>query len=400
MHRFCVITILSIAFPWWYSGVALALGPYYVTDFGTLPDGDGVGWARDVNSLGQVVGSTSSASGEQAFLWQPDAPNGVTGEILAINDLEDGGDSYAFALNDLGQVVGRSSIESVERGFLWHPDTPNGTSGSAYDLGSLPGGGDRSGASGINAYGQVVGYSQTSTGSRAFLWQPASDNSTTGLLVDLGDLPGGEDYSVGQDINDSGQVVGSSWAADERRPFAWSPSVPNSSSGTLYDLGDLEGGRAEGGAIGINDAGQIVGHSSATSGFRGFLTDLSALGSPVAELLDLGDLPGGSDYSLARDINNHGQIVGVGTDNGQKAVIWADSIRLIDLNDLLDPASGSGWMLNYASGINDAGQIVGYGTLNGVRRGFLLTPIPVPTPHAMALVTTLAAFVFAFRLRR
>ena len=398
MNRYCLYLILPlILMP---NGVALSLGPYFVTDFGALPDGNGVGWARDVNSMGQVVGSSSTATGEQAFLWHPNVANGVVGEITALQDLEDGGDSCAFALNDFGQVVGRSSIDSEEQAFLWHPDSPNGRSGSAYGLGALTGGGDFSGASGINSIGQVVGYSQASSGLRAFLWQPTSDNSTTGSLFDLGDLPGGEDYSVGHDINDSGQVVGSSWTADERHPFIWNPIVPNASSGSLHDLGDLAGGRDEGGAIGINDAGEIVGYSSATSGFRGFHTDIDAFEPDVSDLVDLGDLPGGNDYSLARDINNHGQIVGVGTDNGQRAVTWTDSHHLIDLNDLLDPISGAGWTLNYASGINDAGQIVGYGTLNGSRRGFLLTPIQVPTPSSISLAAIQSIMVLALWRRK
>lgn len=392
-----MIAIVSIAFTSFPISAALALGPYYVTDFGTLPNGGEAYWARDINSVGQVVGNASAAGNEQAFLWQPDSPNGITGQLHALVDLEEGGNSLAFAVNDTGQVVGRSSIGSDERAFLWHPIAPNSTSGAAYDLGSLPGGSNRSSANGINGVGQIVGYSQTSTGVRAFLWQPSSDNSTSGVLIDLGDLPGGEDYSVGHGISDSGQVVGSSWAEDERRPFIWSPTAPNSSTGTLHDLGDLDGGRVEGGAIAINSAGQIVGHSSAASGFRGFWTDVDA---PVSGLLDLGDLPGGIDYSLARDINNHGQIVGVGAKNELRAVAWKDPTNLVDLNDVLDPISGAGWKLTYASGVNDAGQIVGYGTLNGTMRGFLLTPIPVPAPEAATLATIPAVLMVAIRRRQ
>lgn len=399
MNRYCLVSILPLLLL--LNGVAWSLGPYVVTDFGSLPDG---GWATDINSFGQVVGHSTAADGEHsfAFMWHPDVPNGVTGELISLEDLEDGGDSVAFALNDLGQVVGRSSSGLEDRGFLWQPSSPNGKTGSAYDLGALPGGGDRSSATGINSIGQIVGYSLAHTGVRAFLWQPVLNNSTTGSLIDLGDLPGGEDYSVASDINDLGQVVGTSWTADDRHPFVWNPSVPNASSGNLLDLGDLVGGRSEGGAIGINDSGQIVGHSSATFGFRGFLTDVDAFESTRTDLVDLGDLPGGSDYSLARDINNHGQIVGVGvgTDNELRAVTWTASNHLIDLNDLLDPVSGEGWRLNYASGINDAGQIVGYGRLNGVVRGFLLTPILVPTPDAMSLAALPSVFFVACWYRR
>ena len=42
------------------------------------------------------------------------------------------------------------------------------------NLGDLPGGFDFSNAFGINNAGQVVGYSITATGNRAFLWQNGS----------------------------------------------------------------------------------------------------------------------------------------------------------------------------------------------------------------------------------
>ena len=45
---------------------------------------------------------------------------------------------------------------------------------------------------------------------------------------------------------------------------------------------------------------------------------------------------------------------------------------MFDLNTVMP--SGSGWVLERATGISDAGQIVGVGTLDGATRGFLLTP--------------------------
>jgi probable HAF family extracellular repeat protein len=50
---------------------------------------------------------------------------------------------------------------------------------------------------------------------------------------------------------------------------------------------------------------------------------------------------------------------------------------MIDLNTLIDPASG--WTLQYASAINDVGQIVGYGlNPSGQQDAFLLDPVPEP----------------------
>ena len=43
-----------------------------------------------------------------------------------------------------------------------------------------------------------------------------------------------------------------------------------------------------------------------------------------------------------------------------------------DLNDLL--AFGSGWELEAARAINEPGQIVGLGTINGETHAFILTP--------------------------
>ena len=48
---------------------------------------------------------------------------------------------------------------------------------------------------------------------------------------------------------------------------------------------------------------------------------------------------------------------------------------MLDLNDLIDPASG--WVLTDVRDINNHGQIVGYGTSpQGHTHGFPLTPVP------------------------
>ena len=67
-------------------------------------------------------------------------------------------------------------------------------------LDTLPGG-SFSIAQGINNRGQVVGYSDTTTGvQHAFLWQ-------NGTMTDLGTLPSGS-ISVAYTINERGQIAG------------------------------------------------------------------------------------------------------------------------------------------------------------------------------------------------
>ncbi len=79
----------------------------------------------------------------------------------------------------------------------------------ATDLGTL--GGSRSGATGINDRGQVVGMSETASGAEhAVLWEQ-------GTMTDLGTLGG--NWSRAYGINDRGQVVGMS----DGRAALWQP---------------------------------------------------------------------------------------------------------------------------------------------------------------------------------
>lgn len=125
-------------------------------------------------------------------------------------------------------------------------------------------------------------------------------------------------------------------------------------------------------------------------------------------LTDLGDLPGGGDQSSAYGINDAGQVVGYSTaTTGARAFLWSASGGMQDLNDLIDPASG--FTLTNARGINAGGQIAGYGTkLVGnitVTHAFLLTPgavagaVPEPATWGMMLFG-FGGFGYAMRRRQ
>src|SRR6266496_1993571 len=183
---------------------AAASDAYTVTDLGS----GGRGYRT--NASGQVTGLANITGDgfQHAFLWTPTAPNGVSGTMQNLGTLG-GSASNGYRINSNVQVTGLSDTtgDAAFRAFLWTPMTPGGASGTMNDLGTL--GGTGSNGYAINAGGQVVGQSGTSSGFiRAFLWTPSTPNGASGSMINLGTL-GGNYYSIGQDINDQGQVVGS-----------------------------------------------------------------------------------------------------------------------------------------------------------------------------------------------
>ena len=261
------------------SGVGLGISPvraaslYHVTDLGALPGDLSESGGLGINAIGQVVGYSEAATGTRSFLWTPNTPNGTSGSMIDLGDLPGGFDfGLGRGINDLGQVAGYSHASTGYRGSLWNPTTPNATTGSMTNLGTLPNGStDSSLGYGINASGQVIGYSQAATGTRPFLWTPSRRMAAAGSMIDLGDLPGGGDASYGSGINASGQVVGYSQSATGNRGFLWSPTTPNGASGSMVDLGDLPGGNNSSFAYGINASGQVTGVGFAATGEHAFL---------------------------------------------------------------------------------------------------------------------------------
>jgi probable HAF family extracellular repeat protein len=92
--------------------------------------------------------------------------------------------------------------------------------------------------------------------------------------------------------------------------------------------------------------------------------------------------------SVATNINDGGDVVGYFDSSGSShAFLYTDNDGMVDLNSLVDP--NSGWTLDVAYGINAQGQIVGVGTFDGqpTPRAFLLTPLsPDVTPPVISSV--------------
>ncbi len=331
--------------------------------------------------------------------------------ITDIGVLKNDNESSGFWINDSGQVVGCSDIETVEgypctgtvlgqHAFVWSK------SGGMKDLGTLPGA-SISAASGINADGTIVGYSNvegllvtnfvavqwTSSGSMTNLGTLSGGASSAAFEInssgescgdsflsnnnvnatswesdkikDLGSLSGSI-FTAALDINDDGDIVGES-VLSYGPPFSSHAFYWNGS--TMKDLGTLPGGITSV-ANAINSPGGIVGESDGTA--TGGLWH-AVKWNTSHEIQDLGVLSGGT-YSIAFGINDSGIVVGYANifNNAVHAIVWKGSGGMKDLNSLI-PAD-SGWVLINANAINNSGQITGYGTKDGHNHAFLLTP--------------------------
>jgi probable HAF family extracellular repeat protein len=128
----------------------------------------------------------------------------------------------------------------------------------------------------------------------------------------------------------------------------------------------------------INDLGEVVGCADLASELPGFpfVQFHSFLWTQAAGMQDLGTV--GTDFtSFAVGINNGGQVVGASCDDmgNCRATVWQNK-TMMDLNALI-PANSPLYLV-FASVINDAGEIAGQAVdkSTGEMRAFVATPMP------------------------
>jgi len=332
---------------------------YRLVDLGTLggSNSGNNGGGRQINKRGVVTGWAETTQRDaifdqpsfHAFKWHD-------GVMLDLGTLTGGADSsYADAINSEGAVAGWNDAldPTYGAGFvatLWK------ASGEIVNLGSF--GGPFSLADDINDRGQVVGGAETTepdgfTFFGDFLGLPSPTQYHAalwqgGAIKDLGTLGGPGSFAM--DINSVGEIAG----------FSYTNAVPNRSTGhptlapflwrngRMINLGTLGG--VEGWANAVNDAGQVVGGSRIRRGgpMHAFLWDKGSM----RELAVAGEY---SSDSVGTLINGAGDVVieTNGQNQWQRHYLWQRGVVTY-----LAPLPGFGGP-SWANEMNSKGQIVG-----------------------------------------
>jgi len=218
------------------------------------------------------------------------------------------------------------------------------------DIGVLKGDNESSGLW-LNNLGEVVGCSDTATvygypctglvaGQHAFSW------TRSGGLKDLGTLSGAT-VSGAIGVNDAGTVVG--YSNVKGQPATNFVATRWSSTGAITDLGTIWGGDSSA-AFSINSAGEVAGDSFLSSGV------VDATSWTSGKIKNLGALPK-AIFTAGLDINDNGEIVGesvfgYGPPFTSHGFLW-NGFTKKDLGTL------TGGVTSMANAINSLGVIVG-----------------------------------------
>jgi probable HAF family extracellular repeat protein len=339
---------------------------YSVVDLGTL--GGALSEAGMYDGL--VIGFAMRSDGSvHAFVWS----NGK------MRDLGTLGGANSFAVGGapaINAIAGASETNKPDpngedyctlgthatcRAFVWQ-------NGSMRPLPAL--GGNNSGASAINAAGQVVGAAETTFrdptcrkpeifGYKPVIWHH-------GRIEKVLPTWPGDSAGVASFINDHGLVVGYSgacargFATSIRHALVWR-------DGKAINLGNW------GWANEVNDLGQVTGFAGNRRYPHAFLWQ-------NGKTQDLGILPGDVS-SESEGVSPDGKLIVGGSCHGPgdtvncRAVIWQAGV-MTDLNTLI-PANTGLYLLNAVGNPNAQGQIAGNALVKATKQihGFLATPL-------------------------
>ncbi len=312
-----------------------------------------------INNRGDIVGQACRPFGRcnYSFLYHNGVSSIIPVERRTNGPFSDFVHSYATAINDKGEIIGNGGIEA----------TLSYSSYYFFDGKIIP-------------FGTVVdGYASAITNQSV-------------ITVTGGPVKISNDQAI--PVNLFGDGVNVIALSDNGYSVI---TLPESSAPLLRDL--------NGNTLAIqdhtsevlyprlvNNQGQVLATISETYAYRaiiwknGIATDIGSLGG---------------SHVIANALNDYGWVVGYANlfgDLSNSAFLYDGSSmqNLLDLPGIRE----AGWteMIN-ATAINDLGQIVGVGTFNGNRSAFLMSPIPVP-PASVLMMTGLAGLFSIIRQKR
>ena len=256
--------------------------------------------AIDINDHGTMAGDGFDTNGKSRIVrWD----NGVPHVLPNVDGIFGGGGAIFGDINDLDQIAGTTILSDSMGilGALWNPD------GTTRVLRGLPkhikATANGVGATGINNNGYLCGLDTLENlligRNRAIKWDP------DGTVHDLGSLDD-RFFSIANDINDNGVVIGRGSDGGAPPAVIWKDGVIQQISPLFIDAG----------AWRINNRDEVIGWTNNLVQERVFLWS-EAKGFRYAEDI----LPPNSKWIFSvrenavhfpafTDINDHGQIVG------------------------------------------------------------------------------------------
>src|ERR1041385_45325 len=306
----------------------LTIGGYEAVDLGTL--GGNSARPMDFNDYGQVVGSSTTASGlTHAFSWK----NGVMQDLAVAGYVG----SEAQQVNNGGVIAGVLSPDGVMD--CDHESVPTiWKNGVAQILARSQGMSAYLVASAINENDDLAWTDCTHESSTTWRWRG-------GQWQRLGGLAEPWSWSHGTAIDERGDIVGAQavvQCGDGPTPlphaFAWEVDTTRDLGLLSFKPCDLYPDRPSGysAALGINERGQIVGLSTAADG------SLHAVLWGHGEIRDILSTSAGDDGGSRVVINDAGQVAGSLRGNG---FFWSGGTvhllgslgtgdtRVVDMND-------------------------------------------------------------------
>ncbi len=196
----------------------------------------------------------------------------------------------------------------------------------------------------VNDFGEGLGGSQFTGRSKGFITRSHGFEIVDGLP--------GSDYTVALGLNNAGVVVGSSNSAAGVRAFRLIRGIG------VVDLGTLPGD-ANSAAFAVNNGGKATGYSSGPRGIRAVVWTSN-------NSIQLLPALAGSNSSRGLAINEPGEVVGVCQIAGAPHAVRWNGANVQDLGSLPGDTSTE------ALAINNQGDIVGSsGNVNAARRAVL-----------------------------